>query len=144
MQIGKIQNSQMLKPSFKSYSISPQAKTLINSPEKLKIAQRAERLFSESSHIDFKIGDNLVPTVKIKRTGEKLIGDIKASLINFSNGLRISANNIEVDIIIPKGYKAKTVQDKINEGFSNAVEKASYIGELIKITAEDHQGRFLL
>ena len=141
MQISKIQNQ---ATSFKSYSITPQAKALMNSPESRQITQRAERLFANSSHIDFKIGDNLVPIVKIKKTGEKLIGDIKASLINFSNGLRISDDKTEIDIIIPITYKAHDIVTKINKGFSNNVEKASYIGEIIKITAEDHQGRFLI
>ena len=144
MQISKIQNSQTQKMNFKSYSITPQAKRMINTPEKLQITKKAEKLFSNSKHIDFNIGDNFVPTVRIKETGEQLVGDIKASLIKCSNGLKISDEKTSIDIVIPRCYSAEILKEKINKGFDNIAAKASYIGEIIKITAEDHQGRFLL
>ena len=143
MQISKIQNNQV-RPAFKSYTITPQAKALVNSPEKFHLTQKAEKLFGNSRHIDFNIGDNFVPTVNIKETGEKLIGDLQASLTKGINCLRISDKKTNIDIIVPKSFSAETLQDRINNGFKDSVSKAVYVGEIIKMTAEDHSGRFLI
>ena len=144
MQISKIQNHPIKSTNFKHYSITPQAKALVTTPEKLQITQRAERLFKNSKHVDFEIGNNFTPTIKIKETGEKLVGDLKALFLEHTNGIRIADNKSFIDIVLPRGYKAKHVENKINNSFNDSVAKASYIGELIKITAEDHSGRFLL
>lgn len=145
MQITKIQKYNSTPTAFKAYTISPQARQLAKTcPEKMQLANKAERLFGESRHIDFEILDNFIPRLTIKKTNEKLLGNIKATLLELSSCLRLSDAKTNIDIRLPEQYTAESEEALINRGLGNQVAKASYIGELIKISAEDHSGRFLI
>lgn len=144
MQILSIQNYNT-KSNFKGYTITPQAKKLVaNSPEIGEIVNMAKNRFEHSKHINFNILDGLIPEVIITRTKEKLVGATKAMALE-TNALRISDSKGSVfDFLLPLNKNAKTQEKLINDDIKNPIEKASYIAELIRTAAHDHNERYII
>lgn len=145
MKISSIQtNYSTPSTSFKAFTITPQAREMaVNSAEKMKTVTRAERLFSNSTFVDFSILDNFVPKINIKKTGEALINRINASILG-PRAMKFADSNNSIDILLPDGCSAMCQEHMINNQLKDPVDKASYVAEIIEMAGEDRPNRYLI
>lgn len=144
MHISKIQTNNQPKTSFKSFKISTQAIQIAKrNTESMKILQRAERLFSNSNYVDFAILDNFIPKISLKNSCESLIDKITAKVVG-NNAISVSDGYKSLDFVLPVGYTAEYQKNLINAEIYDKAGTASHVAELMELSGEDHNGRFLL
>ena len=145
MHISSIQNYRApQKTSFKSFTISAQAMQIARrNCENMKVVKRAERLFGNSNYVDFAILDNFIPKISLKSNHESILDKITARLIG-NNAISVSDGKKSFDFVLPVGYTAEYQTNLINAGIYDKAGTASHIAELMELSGEDHNGRFLL
>ena len=144
MQISRIQNYNTNRPNFKRFNITPHAEELATrSPEKMKLIEFAKNKFKHSEAVDFAIENFFVPNILIKNTGEKLIGQMKATALDDERGLRISDRWTTLDFVLPSGVRSEDAIKSIN-GQKDKTSKAMQIASLIESSAKEYNGRHLI
>ena len=144
MQISRIQSYNTSKPTFQKFNITPHAEELATrSPEKMKLIEFAKNKFKHSEAVDFTIENFFVPNILIKNTGEKLVGQMKASALENEGGLRISDRWTTLDFVLPTGVHSEDAIKLIN-GQKDKTSKALQIASLIESSAKEYNGRHLI